>query len=81
MRDLQLAAVPEVKVLMHAEPQVTISEAANEVVILFGSAYAILTEELQMRQFCSAITDTVKGTAERQLQVVCLRSQLRKLAS
>lgn len=57
MRDLQLEMVPEVKMLMHAEPQVTISEAANEVVILFGSAYAILTEELQMRQFCSAITD------------------------
>jgi len=44
-------------VLKHAEPQVTVSEAANEVVILFGSAYVILTEELQMRQFCSAITD------------------------
>jgi hypothetical protein len=57
VRDLQLQTVPEVKVLMHAEPQVTISEAANEVVILYESAQAIMIEELQVRQFCSAITD------------------------
>jgi hypothetical protein len=57
VRDLQLQTVPEVKVLMHAEPQVTISEDANEVVILYGSAQAIMIEELQVRQFCSAITD------------------------
>jgi hypothetical protein len=57
VRGLQLLTVPEVKVLMHAEPQVTISEAANEVVILYVSAQAILTDELQVRQLCSAITD------------------------
>jgi len=57
VRDLQLKTVPEVKVLMHAEPQVTISVAANEVVFLYGSAQAILTEELQVRQLCSVITD------------------------
>ena len=56
VRDLQLETVPEVKVLMHAEPQLTISEAANEV-ILYVSAQAIMIEELQVRQLCSAITD------------------------
>jgi len=57
VKDLQLETVPEVKVLLHAEPQVTISEAANEVVILYGSAQAIMIEELQVRQVCSVITD------------------------
>jgi hypothetical protein len=56
-RDLQLETVPEVKVLMHADPQITITEAANEVVILYGSVQAILREELRVRQLCSAITD------------------------
>jgi hypothetical protein len=46
VRDRQLETVPELKVLMYAEPHVTISKAANEVVILYGSAQAILTEEL-----------------------------------
>jgi hypothetical protein len=57
VRDLQLETVPEMKVLMYAEPQVTISEAANEVVILYGSTQAIMIGELQVRQLCSAITD------------------------